>query len=55
MKTTKRLVKVLCPTCFGSGTVARNGSRVVCEQCKGKGEIEKVLNEVHSEEGGASA
>lgn len=51
MKTTKRLVICICNQCLGVGTVGRNGGRVKCPGCNGTGNVERVLNEVHSEEG----
>jgi DnaJ-class molecular chaperone len=50
MKTIKRIIKVMCPACFGTGSSYHDGKKHVCEMCKGTGIVERVVNEVESVE-----
>lgn len=43
-KHVRRQIKVICPSCFGTGKDGR------CKQCEGSGEIEVWVNEVVSDE-----
>lgn len=49
MKITRRKVSCLCSTCFGLRYIYRSAERVQCPECKGEGNVDKWLNEVHSE------
>jgi DnaJ-class molecular chaperone len=49
-KRVRRPVWVLCPQCFGGGSVGKDGQRIRCNYCDGKGEIEKWVNEVKHDE-----
>lgn len=49
MKRIRRIVRIQCPTCSGLGRVA--GTSKKCSECKGKGEVDRVINEiVHDDE-----
>ena len=45
-KTVRRIVFVPCPDCWGSGRAVGGA----CETCKGRGEVERVVNEIVPEE-----
>lgn len=46
MKRIRRIVRVPCPDCWGSGLSV--GGK--CRTCKGSGEVERVVNEIVHEE-----
>lgn len=51
MKRIRRVVKVLCPDCLGTGFEYVKGGRKACSTCNGNGEVERIVNEiVHDDE-----
>ena len=50
-KTVRRVVMVACTDCWGTGRAG--GGK--CESCKGKGEVETIVNEIVADEEGAQA
>jgi DnaJ-class molecular chaperone len=41
---------VICTNCLGTGSVGKNGRRVPCNACDGKGEVEKYITEEVADE-----
>jgi hypothetical protein len=39
----KRLIKRICPTCWGAGWMVNSGQRVTCSACNGAGQIEEEI------------
>jgi DnaJ-class molecular chaperone len=50
MKIIRRIILVMCPTCFGTGNGYIYGKKRACWMCKGAGLVERVVNEVESVE-----
>lgn len=46
MTTIRHIVSILCPSCWGTRLIWKNGKKVTCSTCNGTGEIDKVVNEV---------
>jgi len=49
MKRIRRVIKVVCPHCLGLGQIATTHGRLICEECKGTGEVDKVITELVEE------
>lgn len=49
MSTTQYQVRCLCKSCAGRGYVWQRSVRVECATCRGTGEVNRTVNEVHSD------
>ena len=49
MNISQYTIKVRCPVCGGCGYVWRKRERCDCTRCDGTGEVDKTVNEIHSD------
>jgi DnaJ-class molecular chaperone len=53
MQRIKRIIQIQCKDCFGKGYGHNpDGTRKPCEVCGGTGEVERVVNEILTDENG---
>jgi hypothetical protein len=50
MTRTQYTIKALCKACFGRGYIWRQSQRIECATCAGTGEVDRTVNEVHSDD-----
>lgn len=45
-KRVRRVIICICPNCAGRGTLITKHGLVPCLQCNGRGEVERIINEI---------